>query len=65
MEEGRVVLWFDERGYGYVRPDAGGKDVFLHASVIESGERPVQGDRVAMIVQVRSKGPTAVSATIL
>lgn len=33
-----TILWFDEtRGYGFIRPDFGPKDVFLHASALEDG----------------------------
>ncbi|MGQ5702497.1 cold shock domain-containing protein [Sandaracinobacteroides sp. A072] len=30
-----VILWFDEaRGFGFIRPDMGPKDVFLHVSAL-------------------------------
>ncbi|WP_448586112.1 cold-shock protein [Thermaurantiacus sp.] len=33
-----VILWFDEtRGFGFIRPDFGPKDVFLHVSAVEEG----------------------------
>ena len=40
MAQGEI-LWFDEaRGFGFIRPDMGPKDVFLHASALaESGIR--------------------------
>ncbi len=34
-----LLLWFDqERGFGFLRPDKGPRDVFLHASSIEGGD---------------------------
>lgn len=45
MQAGRIVEWNDARGYGFIAPEAGGADVFVHVSVFRTG-RPRQGDRI-------------------
>jgi CspA family cold shock protein len=60
-----TVKWFNNtKGYGFITPDSGEKDVFVHQSVIEgqSGYRSLnEGDRVEMVVEQSPKGPQAAS----
>src|SRR5206468_11025109 len=49
-----TVKWFNEqKGYGFITPDEGGKDVFVHISAVErSGLRGlVEGQKVSYEVQ--------------
>ncbi len=45
-----TVKWFnDQRGYGFIQPDDGGKDVFVHISAVErSGMRGLaEGQKIS------------------
>jgi CspA family cold shock protein len=48
MNKGTVKWYNDQRGYGFIQPATGGKDVFVHVSAIErSGLRGLnEGQKV-------------------
>lgn len=57
-----VVKWFDSlKGYGFIQPDDGGQEVFVHFSQIEGdGYRNLyEGDRVHFDLVDQGKGPQA------
>jgi CspA family cold shock protein len=61
MATGVVAKFFDEKGFGFITPDGGGKDVFVHFSDIQmQGRRTlVPGQRVTFDVAHEGKGPKA------
>jgi CspA family cold shock protein len=61
-----VVKWFNEsRGYGFITPDGGGKDVFVHSTAIKgTGHKNLQeGQRVEFEITQGPKGPQAENVT--
>ena len=62
-----TIKWFNEgKGYGFITPETGGKDVFVHFSAIEGeGFRTLkEGDRVTFEITQGEKGPQAQSVRL-
>ncbi len=57
--EGVVARYDAERGFGFIAPDAGGADLFVHVSVVRGAEELYQGDRVRYQVRQSDRGPQA------
>jgi len=58
-----TVKWFDAaKGFGFISPEDGSKDVFVHHSAINSGggyASLTEGQRVSFRVEQGPKGPSA------
>ena len=65
MDKGTVKFYNDQKGFGFITPDKGGKDVFVHATALErSGMNGLnEGQKVDFETQVdRRTGKPAVSS---
>ncbi len=67
VEMGGTVKWYNPRkGFGFITPGSGGKDVFVHASTLERAglAQLTDGQSVRMQVIQGAKGPEAASLTL-
>jgi len=67
MSEGTVKWFSAEKGFGFITPADGGKDLFVHFSEIQdSGFRSLdEGQRVSFESQQGPKGPQATKVSVL
>ncbi|MGH3589118.1 MAG: cold-shock protein, partial [Pseudonocardia sp.] len=57
--EGTVARYDADRGFGFITPDAGGADLFVHVSVVRGTDVLEEGDRVRFKVRQSDRGPQA------
>jgi cold shock CspA family protein len=63
LNNGQLVRWDDDRGFGFIMPREGGKEVFLHIAVIKTvGRRPRVGDLVSYELVTGSDGRSRASS---
>jgi CspA family cold shock protein len=68
VEETGTVKWFNaERGYGFIAPNGGGKDVFVHISALERSriDGLSEGQTVVVDVVEGRKGPDAARVRLI
>ncbi|HEY9422296.1 MAG TPA: cold-shock protein [Thermoanaerobaculia bacterium] len=66
MRNTGTVKWFnDTKGFGFITPEDGSKDCFVHHSAIQGGgfKSLAEGDRVEFDVVQGAKGPSAENVT--
>ena len=63
MTKGPVKFYNEQKGFGFIEPEDGGKDVFVHATALERAgiSRLVEGQKVSFDTEQDSRsGKTAV-----
>ncbi|HEY7748593.1 MAG TPA: cold-shock protein [Aestuariivirgaceae bacterium] len=66
MRQNGIVKFFNTaRGYGFIAPEGGGKDVFVHITAVQRAGIPelVEGTKLSFEVQPdnRGRGPQAIN----
>jgi CspA family cold shock protein len=62
-----TVKWFNaNKGYGFITPEDGSKDVFVHQSAVQRGgfTSLADGQRVTFDIEQGPKGPSAVRVRV-
>lgn len=63
MQKGVVKFYNVEKGYGFIVPNTGGKEIFVHATGIVDGEKLKQGEEVIYDTEEGKKGLCAVEVS--
>lgn len=63
MKTGTVKFYNDSKGFGFIKVDGGGEDVFVHSSALKA---PIhENDKVQFEVQQGKKGLNAVNVELV
>lgn len=62
MKKGTVKFFNQAKGFGFIKPEDGNKDVFVHSSGLEANVR--EGDTVMFELKEGPKGPCAVNVRL-
>lgn len=54
--QGRITTWKDDKGFGFITPNGGGEQVFLHISALSRRRRPEGGELVTYELAVDGRG---------
>lgn len=64
-QSGTIKFFNADKGYGFIKPDDGGKDIFVHVTAVEQAGLQTlnEGQRVSYDIEAdkKGKGPKAVA----
>ncbi len=67
MQEGTVKWFNSDKGFGFIAPNEGGKDIFVHYSgIVGSGHRSLtEGQQVEYSTEQGKRGPQATEVKVI
>ena len=67
MTIGTVKFFNTSKGFGFISPEGGGKDVFVHVTAVQAaGLRGLnEGQRVSFDIEADKRGPKAVNLKLV
>ncbi|OYU83656.1 MAG: cold-shock protein [Flavobacterium sp. BFFFF2] len=63
MKEGTIKFFNESKGFGFIKPDDGSADLFVHVSGLNGPVR--ENDRVEFTIEQGKKGLIAVNVTVI
>jgi CspA family cold shock protein len=64
MSSGKIKMFQDDKGFGFIKPDDGGNDVFFHVSALREGDEIAVGAAVKFEVGVDRKSGKSKAVTV-
>ena len=65
QQSGAVKFFNETKGFGFIKPDDGGKDIFVHVSALGGLQSLANDQRVTFDVEEGRRGPQAVNVQIV
>lgn len=65
MAIGKVKFFNESKGFGFITPEDGSNDVFVHVTALEEGVILNEGDSVEYTIGEGKKGPQAEDVVVL
>ena len=63
--KGTVKRWLDQKGYGFIKPDEGEDEIFIHYSEVKNNYDLKEGQEVEFEIETTDKGPRAVNLSVI
>ncbi|MFP3950817.1 MAG: cold-shock protein [Candidatus Bathyarchaeia archaeon] len=63
--KGKVKKWLTYRGFGFIEPEEGDEDIFVHSSEIQGAFDLREGEEVKFDVEETPKGPRAINVEVV
>jgi CspA family cold shock protein len=64
QQSGAVKFFNETKGFGFIKPDDGGKDIFVHVSALGGLQSLANDQRVVFDIEEGRRGPQAVNVQI-